>query len=92
MNAIHDTLRLAQRWQEAGVPKAQAEKMVAALNEEIEQGIATKQTVADLRTDMAQDFRNVRNELAIAVRDLKIWTGSVAGILFAALAAIRYFG
>jgi len=38
------------------------------------------------------DLAALNEELALAVRDLKIWTGSVGVILFAALAAIHYFG
>lgn len=60
MSAISDTLRLAQRWRDAGIPEEQADQMVAALNEELDQGVVTKQ------------------DLAIAVRDLKIWTGGIA--------------
>jgi hypothetical protein len=33
-----------------------------------------------------------KHDLEIAVRDLKIWIGGVAILLFGALASIKYFG
>jgi hypothetical protein len=69
-----------QRWRAAGLPNEQAEQMVA-LSQEMEQGVATKEDVLDLQA-----------ELAIAVRDLKVWTGGVGVALFSALAVIRFFG
>ena len=33
-----------------------------------------------------------KNDLEIAVRDIKIWIGGVAIVLFGALASIKFFG
>ena len=46
-----NTLRLARRWQEAGLAPEQAGAMVEALQEELDQGAATK---ADLRILQAE--------------------------------------
>lgn len=53
MTAISNTLRLSRHWQAAGVSKEQADKMVEALNEELDQGgIVTKADLADLKAEM----------------------------------------
>jgi hypothetical protein len=57
---------------------ADAERIATEIYDAIHDNVATK-----------GDIDNLRNELAIAVRDLKIWAGSiaviVAGLLFGAL-------
>jgi hypothetical protein len=51
-----DTLRLAEKWEQAGVPQGQARAMVNALAEEMKDEIATKEFVraelANLRYQM----------------------------------------
>ena len=51
-----DTLRLAEKWEQAGVPQGQARAMVNALAEEMRDEIATKEFVraelANLRYQM----------------------------------------
>jgi hypothetical protein len=67
VSVIQDTLRLSRQLQELGFDQRQADGLVSALSEELAEGVASKQDVCDLKHD-----------LAIAVRDLKIWTGLVA--------------
>jgi hypothetical protein len=37
------------------------------------------------------DVLAIRNEIQLGIRDLKIWTGSIAVLLFGALVAVRFF-
>ena len=45
---------------------------------------------ADLATK--QDIRDIRAEIALATRDLRIWTAGLAGVVIAVLPAPRFFG
>jgi hypothetical protein len=50
------------------------------MEEALRESVATKNDIADLR-----------HELQLAVRDLKIWLGGISIALFAALMAVRFF-
>jgi hypothetical protein len=64
-----DTLRLAERWEAAGVPTQQAWAMVSALSEEVKDELATKELVraevASLRHQMLA--AHVASILALAL-------------------------
>ncbi|HEV2100858.1 MAG TPA: hypothetical protein VGR45_18275 [Stellaceae bacterium] len=73
-----DRLTLTRAFEGAGLQSADAERIATEIYDAIHDNVATK-----------ADIENLRNELAIAVRDLKIWAGSIAviaaGLLFGAL-------
>lgn len=55
MSAIKDTLKLARKWQEAGIERERAEQMVSALNDELKRGdLATKGDLAELKASLIQ--------------------------------------
>jgi hypothetical protein len=70
-------LTLTRAFGGAGLQSADAERRATEIYDAIHDNVATK-----------ADVENMRNEL-VAVRDLKIWTGSIgviiAGLLFGAL-------
>lgn len=73
-----DRLTLTRAFEGAGMQSADAERIATEIYDAIHDNIATK-----------GDIDNLRNELAIAVRDLKTCFGSIAvviaGLLFGAL-------
>jgi hypothetical protein len=75
-----DTLALARKLEAAGFPAQQAQDVSAALAEVMAADLATKRDIQDLRA-----------EIALATRDLKIWTAGLAGVVIAALSALRFF-
>jgi hypothetical protein len=77
-----DRLTLTRAFEGAGVQSADAERIATEINDAIHDNVATK-----------VDVDKLRGELAIAVRDLKIWVGSIAviiaGLSFGAADAAR---
>ena len=73
-----DRLTLTRPFEGAGLQSADTERIATEIYDAIHDNVATK-----------ADVDNIRNQLAIAVRDLKIWAGSIAviiaGLLFGAL-------
>jgi hypothetical protein len=73
-----DRLTLTRAFEGAGMQSADAERVATEIYDAIHDNVAIK-----------ADIDNLRNEPAIAVRDLKIWAGSIAviiaGLLFGAL-------
>jgi hypothetical protein len=56
MSVMFDTLKLAQLWEESGVPAEQARRMVTALRDQLDANAVTK---ADLReTELRLDGRS----------------------------------
>jgi len=75
-----DTLKLARKLEAAGFPAKQAGDTAEALADAMGEELATK-----------ADVLLVRNDLNIAVRDLKIWFGTaMVAAVGVILAAIRY--
>jgi hypothetical protein len=64
-----NTLRLARRWQEAGLAPEQAGAMVEALQDELDQGAATK---ADLRILQAELRAEIKGEIG-SLRSTLLW-------------------
>ena len=62
-----NTLRLAKRWQEAGLAPEQAGAMVEALRDELDQGAATKADLrilhAELRAEIKSEIGSLRSTL-----------------------------
>lgn len=73
-----DRPNLTRAFEGAGMQSGDAERFATEIYDAIHDNVATK-----------VDIDNLRNKLAIAVRDLKIWARSVAvivaGLLFGAL-------
>ena len=85
MAAPFDTLKLARRFEAAGLEARQAGDMAQAIADAIGEAVVTK---ADLAASVAELKLSIA-DVKLAIRDVKIWTGSVAAaamtILFAAL-------
>ncbi len=100
---MFDTLSYSKRLREAGVPEAQAEAHATLLIEAVQENLATKQDVAELKRDIAEvhgridglktelkrDIADVRTELK---RDLVVlenrMTIKLGWMLTAAVAAM----
>jgi hypothetical protein len=81
MSVPFDTLKLARRFEAAGIEAKQAGDMAEAIAEAmLESNLATKADVGKLET-----------RLELAVRDLKIWTGSIAAAGVTIIAALQHF-
>ena len=64
MNAIaFDTLKFAKRLKEAGFTEQQAEALADAEAEFIEQNLATKRDIADVKRDIKELEVTLRNEI-----------------------------
>jgi predicted nucleic acid-binding Zn-ribbon protein len=73
-----DTLKFAKRLKEAGFTEQQAEALVHAGAEWIEQNMATKRDIADLKGEikelevkMEQKIEQIRSDLARDLKDLE---------------------
>ena len=80
MTVINDTLKLARKWQDAGIEREKAEQMVAALSEELQHGdVATKADLADLKTSLIQWVA------ALFIAQVAVQTGILIAVLKALL-------
>ena len=77
---LFDKLAYVDRLIKSGINEGQARALSDALDEALRESVATKSDIAGLRS-----------EIQLAVRDLKIWVGSIAVLLFGALVAVRFF-
>jgi hypothetical protein len=77
---LFDKLVYIDRLTKAGIDEVQARAHAEAMEEALRESVATK-----------SDILALRHEIQLAIRDLKIWTGGIAIILFTALVAIRFF-
>ncbi len=69
MNAIaFDTLKFAKRLKEAGFTEQQAEALANAEAEFIEQNLASKRDIADVKRDIADIKRDIK-ELEVTLRN-----------------------
>ncbi len=79
MNAIaFDTLKFAKRLKEAGFTEQQAEALADAEAEFIEQNLATKRDIADIKRDIKElevklevKIEQIRSDLARDMKDLE---------------------
>ena len=79
MSAIaFDTRAFVKRLTATGMPEPQAEVLADEQAKLIENRLATK-----------GDLETMRKEI---VSELKLWTAGLAGLLLAALSAIKFFG
>ncbi|MBV8357600.1 MAG: hypothetical protein JO189_06635 [Deltaproteobacteria bacterium] len=79
-NLLFDKLVYIDHLTRAGIDEAQARAHAEAMEEALRESVATKSDIVELR-----------HEIQLAIRDLKIWTGSIAVLLFGALVAVRFF-
>ena len=82
---LFDKLRYIDRPKGAGIDDNQARAHAEAMDEALHESVATK---ADLRIEISR----LETKIELAVRDMTIRMGAIAVALFAALAAIKYFG
>ena len=66
-----DTLRFAQRLEQAGVPPGQAAATAAAFAEATGDVIATKIDIGDLRRDLAAVRADLKADIAAVRQDMK---------------------
>jgi hypothetical protein len=94
-----DTLKFAKRLKEAGFTEQQAEALAHAGAELIEQNLATKRDIADLKRDikelevkMEQKIEQIRSDLARDLKDLEyrmtIKLGTMMVVAVGAMAAL----
>jgi hypothetical protein len=77
---LFDKLTYVDRLVKAGIDESQARAHAEAMEEALRESVATKVDIARLE-----------NKIELAVRDLKIWAGSIAVLLFGAPVAVRFF-
>jgi hypothetical protein len=77
---LFDKLTYIDRLTKAGIDEAQARAHAEAMEEALREGVATKRDITELR-----------HAMELLGRDLKIWTGGIAVVLFSALVAARFF-
>lgn len=65
-----DTYHYVKTLRNAGLPETQAEAHADALKSLIEQNIATKQDLLDVKRELKQDISNLRNEVKQDISDL----------------------
>ena len=82
---LFDKLRFIDRLKRAGIDDNQARAHAEAMDEALHESVATK---SDLRVEISR----LETKIEIAVRDMTIRMGGIAIALFAALAAIKFFG
>ncbi|MCA1853080.1 MAG: hypothetical protein LC647_11985 [Beggiatoa sp.] len=90
-----DTLKFAKRLKEAGFTEQQAEALAHAEAELIEQNLATKRDIADLKRDIKElevKIEQIRSDLARDLKDLEyrmtIKLGTMMVVAVGAMAAL----
>jgi hypothetical protein len=81
---LFDKLAYVDRLIKSGIDEGQARALSDALDEALKESVATKNDIASLRNDLY-------HKIEVEIRDLKIWVGSIAVLLFGALVAVRFF-
>jgi len=83
-----DTLMYAKKLREAGVPEKQAEIQAEALKEIIDNNLATKQDILDLKREIKDVENNLTRDIKEAMDKTIIRLGSLIVIAVTVLAAI----
>jgi hypothetical protein len=89
---LFDKLVFLDRLKQAGIPADQARAHAEAMHEALREAVATKADLALLRIEIAADIAGLRTGLAALETKLTIRMGVGAVGLFAALAALKFFG
>src|SRR5438552_3990398 len=94
-----DKLAYIDRLKAAGIEEHAARAHAEALDQALRDTVATKNDVRavrdeikDLRVEMRGEIARLDSKMEVAMRDLKIWFGGIAILLFGALASIKFFG
>src|SRR6266849_145371 len=91
-----DKLVYIDRLKSAGVDEPHARAHAEALDQALRDTVATKRDLREeidkLRGEMRSEIARLETKIEVGVRDLKIWTGGIAFVLFGALASIKFFG
>ena len=67
MTAVFDTLQYAKKLKEAGFTERQAEAQAEALAEIVDDRLATKQDIVELRVDLKRDIKELEYKLVITM-------------------------
>jgi hypothetical protein len=89
---LFDRLAYIDRLKRSGISDDQARAHADAMDEALRESVATKRDVAAVRDDLRLAVRDLEHKIDLAVRDMTIRAGGMSIALFAALAAIKYFG
>jgi hypothetical protein len=83
---MSDRLALAHAFEDAGMARDKAEHVASVVLDAIHDNVATKTDLQMLaqgtKADLLAVEQRLTGNLAVAVRDMKIWTGSVLVALF----------
>ena len=92
-----DKLVYIDRLKSGGIDEPQARVHAEAFDQALRDTVATKRDLRDLGNELRNEIRDLPGEIArlgnkieVAVRDLKIWSGGIAILLFGALASIKF--
>jgi len=80
-----DKLVYIDKLKSAGIDDTQARAHAEAPDQALRDTVATKH-------DVREETTRLEHRIEVAVRDLKIWGGGIALVLFGALASLKFFG
>jgi hypothetical protein len=93
---LFDKLAYIDRLKRVGIDDSQARAHAEAMDEALRESVATK---ADLRIEITRleikivsEITRLENKIDLSARDVTIRIGAMLVALFAALAAIKFFG
>jgi len=89
---LFDRLIYVDRLKRAGISEEQARAHADAMDEALRESVATKGDLVMLKNDIGALRSDVALQLAALKQELTIRMGVIAMALFAALAAIKFFG
>ncbi|MEO9190971.1 MAG: hypothetical protein ABI224_13380 [Acetobacteraceae bacterium] len=92
MSVVFDKLAFVHSLEAEGAfSRGQAEALSEALHTAVSETVATKTDLAEVRHEIAgvrHEIAQTRSEMREMRAELKLWTGSLAGALFAALGGL----
>jgi hypothetical protein len=88
---LFDKLTYMDRLKEAGIADEQARAHAEAMESALRDSVAKHTDIVAVRADLNATRTELKNDIALAVRDMTIRMGVIAVALFAALASIKFF-
>ena len=79
--ATFDTLAAVRNLEKAGMGTSQAEAVTETIRIAVFQGVATKEDIAELRTELKTDIAEVRTELKTDIGEVRVEIGGLRGEL-----------